>query len=399
MFKGLMRQIVGVLLFSALLSSVQASSSQQVFSGTLGKMPIVLEISRGDAQQVTGRYFYRKYHRDLALNGLRQGQSLALHEGNESYGEHQPQLPTFTLQQTANGWQGQWQSPKGKTLDVQLSPAQAEAPQPDAPPYLVRLYQSDLYEYLRLQGLPLKPGKQQKFMGYTLQWWTEPESKLSMFKVTDGYPEAQQQQLNLLLMERLWGDVTAYHECMLGAGSQEGEFMQTVKPQFFSSAVLSVNIATSYSCGGAHPDFGDSPLNIDVNSAHPLSLTDVLWVGQGKPIVHSDRTTQGDPSLTETERKALFAYNREQLSPWLVEQFTALYPNEMREPASPEDGCNYSDENVWGDNSWYFTPKGLFIKAYFPRVERACDGPDWALLPYSIISKHPGAVALELPKR
>ncbi|MGE8451710.1 MAG: hypothetical protein ACN6OP_14020 [Pseudomonadales bacterium] len=399
MINGLIRPLFGVLLLSIYLSAVQAGPSREVFSGTLGKMPIVLEISTPNPQEVTGRYFYQKYHRDLALNGTLRGQSLELREGGGRYDDEPSSLPTFKLQRTADGWQGQWQSPKGKTLDVQLSAARADAPKADALPYLAQLYLSDLYEYLRLQGLTLKQGKQQNFMGYTLQWWSEPESKLSMFKVIAGYPEAQQQQLNQSLMERLWSDVSAYHDCMLGAGSQWGEFMQTVKPQFLSPAVLSVNISTSYSCGGAHPDFGDSPLNIDVNSGHPLSLADVLWVGTGKPLLHSDRSSKGDIRLTEAERNALYDYNREQLSPWLIKQFTALYPDEMRAPANLEEDCNYSDESVWGDNSWYFTPKGLFINAYFPRVARACDGPEWSVLPYSVVRKHPGAVALELPKR
>lgn len=137
-------------------------------------------------------------------------------------------------------------------------------------------------------------------------------------------------------MERLWREVSAYHECLLGAGSLGGEFMQTVKPQFFSPAVLSVNISTSYSSSGAHPDFGDSSLNIDVNSGHPLSLSDVLWVGQGKPLLHSDRNGKGDTRLTEAERTGLYEYNQEKLAPWLVQQFRAFYPNKMREPTDPE---------------------------------------------------------------
>ncbi|SDA17916.1 hypothetical protein SAMN03159355_01432 [Pseudomonas sp. NFPP10] len=398
MFNGLMRQILGALLLCIYLQGLQASPSRQVLSGTLGKMPIVLEINTDDPKDVTGRYFYQKYHHDLALNGTLVGQALELREGGGRPDDEQAALPTFKLQQTGDGWQGQWQDSKGKTLDVQLSTAKAEAPKPDALPYLAQLYPNDLYEYLRLQGLALKQGKQQSFMGYTLQWWSEPGSKLSMFKVVGGYPEAQQQRLNQLLMERLWREVSAYHECLLGAGSQGGEFMQTVKPQFFSPAVLSVNISTSYSCGGAHPDFGDSPMSIDVNSGHPLSLSDVLWVGQGQPLLHSDRNGKGDTRLTEAERTGLYEYNQEKLAPWLVQQFRALYPDKMREPTDPDEGCNYSDESVWGDNSWYFTPKGLFLKAYFPRVARACDGPEWAVLPYALVRKHPGAVALELPK-
>ncbi|UMZ10456.1 hypothetical protein I9018_23630 [Pseudomonas sp. MPFS] len=385
MFNGLMRWLFGVLLVSLLGATAQASSSRQILVGTLGKMPIVMEISTSDPHKVTGRYFYQKYHHDLPLAGSLEEQSLQLSEGRESYAEDASPQAAFQLQRTAEGWQGQWQGANGKTLEVRLAPASAQEPKPGTLPYLVKLYREDLYEYLRLQGLTLKQGKQQDFMGYTLQWWSEPSSNLSMFKVIAGYPQDRQEQLNQLLMERLWREVGGYHECMLEAG-KGGEFIQSVKPRFFSSAVLSVSIATSYTCGGAHPDFGDSPLNIDVNTGRDLSLTDVLWVGKGQP-------------LKQSEHSALYEYNTQQLAPWLVEQFTALHPREMREPASEDEGCNYSDTGVWGDNSWYFTPRGLFISAHFPRVERDCDGPQWAVLPYSVVRKHPGAVAVELPKR
>lgn len=385
MFNGLMRRLFLVLLLSILGSTAQASSTRQTLVGTLGNMPIVMEIDISDPQKVTGRYFYQKYHHDLALEGALDGQSLQLREGREDYAKDSPPRAAFQLQGSADGWQGQWQGAKGKTLEVRLAPARADAPKPDALPYLTQLYREDLYAYLRLLGLTLKQGKQQEFMGYTLQWWSEPSSKLAMFKVVAGYPGERQERLNQLLMERLWREVTAYHECLLEAG-KGGEFVQTVKPRFFNSAVLSVSIATSYTCGGAHPDFGDSPLNIDVDSGRDLSLTDVLWVGKGQPPKPS-------------QYSALYDYNTQQLGPWLVKQFTALHPREMREPATEGDGCNYSDASVWGDNSWYFTPKGLFISAYFPRAERACDGPEWAVLPYSVVSKHPGAVALDLPKR
>ncbi|MGE8413171.1 MAG: hypothetical protein ACN6QY_12510 [Pseudomonas sp.] len=384
MVNGMMRRLLCVLWLSILGSTAQASSSEQVLVGTLGKMPIVMELSISDPQKVTGRYFYQKYHRDLALAGTLEGQSLQLREGRQGYEQDSPPQATLQLQRTADGWQGQWQGAKGKVLEVRLAPASAEAPTPEALPYLAQLYQKDLYEYLRFQGLPLKQGKQQNFMGYTLQWWSEPSSQLSMFKVIAGYPQDRQDLLNQLLMERLWREVQAYHECLLEAG-ESGEFTQTVKPQFFSRKLLSVNIGTSYTCGGAHPDNGDSPLNIDVNSGRSLLLTDVLWVGKGQPLKPADYS-------------ALYEYNTGRLGPWLVKQFTALHPREMR-PISEDEGCNYSDPSVWGDNAWYFTPKGLFIKALFPRVQRACDGPEWAVLPYSVVRKHPGAMVLELPQR
>jgi hypothetical protein len=394
MFKGLLRLAPVATLLLMLCSTAHAEDGRRVFTGTLGKMPIVLELNTNQPDEVTGRYFYEKYHRDLELSGSLQEETLTLTEGNNRYGEDKPQ-PTLKLQETANGWQGEWKGPKGKILQMQLTEAKLPAPAADTLPFIAALPKSDPYEYLRLQGLKLKPGKKESFMGYDLQWWTEPASGLSMFSIESGYPKADQQRINQQLLERLWSEVINYHGCLLGGG-EFAEFDQGVAPQFLSPDVISLNISTSYSCGGAHPDFGNSPINLDVHTGHSLSLEDVLWVGNGKPLLHADRDGASDTSLTEEESKARFTYQREVFVPWLIKQFAALYPEEMQKPAD-EDSCDYTDESVWGYSNWHFTAKGLYLGPYFARVQRNCDDPGWSVLPYAVVKQHPGAVKLGLP--
>lgn len=393
MFKGLLRLAPCATLLLAFCSTADAADNNRVFTGTLGNMPIVLELNTNQPDEVTGRYFYEKYHRDLALSGSLQEETLTLTEGNNRYGDDNP-LPNLKLQETANGWQGEWKSPKGKVLQVQLTEANPPAPAADALPFIAALSKSDPYEYLRLQGLKLKPGKKESFMGYDLQWWTQPESSLSMFSVESGYPKADQQRINQQLLGRLWSEVISYHGCVL-QGSGNAEFDQGVGPKFLSPDVVSLNISTSYYCGGAHPDFGNSPINLDVHTGHSLSLEDVLWIGKGKPLLHADRDGAGDTALTEEEDKARFTYQREVFVPWLIKRFTALYPDEMQTPVD-EDSCDYTDESVWGYSNWYFTDKGLYLGPYFARVQRNCDDPGWSVLPYAVVKQHPGAVKLDL---
>lgn len=393
MLKGLLRLAPVAALLFMLSPTAHAEDGRRVFTGTLGNMPIVLELNTNQPDEVTGRYFYEKYHRDLALSGSLQEETLTLTEGNNRYGDDNP-LPNLKLQETANGWQGEWKSPKGKVLQVQLTEANPPAPAADALPFIASLSKSDPYEYLRLQGLKLKPGKKESFMGYDLQWWMQPESSLSMFSVESGYPKADQQRINQQLLGRLWSEVISYHGCLLH-GAKYAEFVQGVGPKFLSPDVVSLNISTSYSCGGAHPDFGNSPINLDVRTGHNLSLEDVLWIGKGKPLLHADRDGAGDTALTEEEDKARFTYQREVFVPWLIKRFTALYPDEMQTPVD-EDSCDYTDESVWGYSNWYFTDKGLYLGPYFARVQRNCDDPGWSVLPYAVVKQHPGAVKLDL---
>ena len=395
MLKGLMRLAPCAAVLFSLIPSVHADDGRRVFTGTLGKMPIVVELNITQQDEVTGRYFYEKYHRDLPLSGALQNSTLTLTEGNNRYGDEKP-LSTLELEETGSGWQGEWKSPQGKKLPVKLIEARLTAPTSSTLPFIAALPYSEPYEYLRLQGLKLKPAKKENFMGYHLQWWTEPETKISLFSVESGLSKDDQQRVNQQLLGRLWNEVISYHGCQL-QGGENVEFMQQVQPKMISPAVVSLNISTSYYCGGAHPDFGDSPLNIDVKTGHPLSLEDVLWVGEGNPLLHAERDSLGDEPLSKDESNARYQYVSKELVPWVIKQFTALYPTEMKTPTGDDD-CNFQDESIWGTSPWYFTEKGLYLGAYFARVQRSCDRPDWSILPYSLVKQHPGAVKLQLPQ-
>lgn len=395
MLKGLMRLAPCAAVLFSLIPSVHADDGRRVFTGTLGKMPIVVELNITQQDEVTGRYFYEKYHRDLPLSGALQNGTLTLTEGNNRYGDDKP-LSTLELEETGSGWQGEWKSPQGKKLPVKLIEARLTAPTSSTLPFIAALPYSEPYEYLRLQGLKLKPAKKENFMGYDLQWWTEPETKISLFSVESGLSKDDQQRVNQQLLGRLWNEVISYHGCQL-QGGENVDFMQQAQPKMISPAVVSLNISTSYYCGGAHPDFGDSPLNIDVKTGHPLSLEDVLWVGEGKPLLHAERDSLGDEPLSKDESNARYQYVSKELVPWVIKQFTALYPTEMKTPTGDDD-CNFQDESIWGTSPWYFTEKGLYLGAYFARVQRSCDRPDWSILPYSLVKQHPGAVKLQLPQ-
>lgn len=395
MLKGLIRLAPCAAVLFSLIPSVHADDGRRVFTGTLGKMPIVVELNITQQDEVTGRYFYEKYHRDLPLSGALQNSTLTLTEGNNRYGDDKP-LSTLELEETGSGWQGEWKSPQGKKLPVKLTEARLTAPTSSTLPFIAALPYSEPYEYLRLQGLKLKPAKKENFMGYDLQWWTEPETKISLFSVESGLSKDDQQRVNQQLLGRLWNEVISYHGCQL-QGGENVDFMQQAQPKMISPAVVSLNISTSYYCGGAHPDFGDSPLNIDVKTGHPLSLEDVLWVGEGKPLLHAERDSLGDEPLSKDESNARYQYVSKELVPWVIKQFTALYPTEMKTPTGDDD-CNFQDESIWGTSPWYFTEKGLYLGAYFARVQRSCDRPDWSILPYSLVKQHPGAVKLQLPQ-
>lgn len=386
-----------VLAVSAWLSGTcQAREQPSVYRGTLGSAAIVVELDLADPAQVSGRYFYEKYHRDLALVGALDGEQLELDEGLENY--DQAPRPALSLHDDgAQGWVGTWRAPKGKVLPVALKPAQPPPSEAGAEPFWRALRDGSPYEYLRLSTLTLVNRQSEDSMGYRLQWVEEPDSKVRLFQLDKGYPEAQQRLLNRALRARLWSEVSAYHACMLGASRMgDGEFEQTVTPRLLTPDIFSISLFTSYNCGGAHPDFGDSPLNLNARTGQHLALEDVLWLGDGQPLHYDERDGSSPADRSDVDFETFALYREQTLAPWLVEQFKRLYPGQMEK--TTEDDCDYSDPEIWRFPSWYFTPQGLSIGPSFARAMRACEGTDWSVLPYDLIRQHPGSVPLKLPE-
>lgn len=384
MFKGL-RCLAGIIVPMCLMFSpvIWADAGTQVYTGTLGKMPIVLEVN---ADSGDGRYFYQKYRKDLVLSLTKEGEMLVLEEGGES----QPHA-TMRLQPTPDGWSGEWTSAKGKVLKMALQQAKLAPAPADTLPYLVELHDKWPYEYLRLLGLKLKQGQTENFMGYTLQWWSEPQSEVQLFEVVSGYPAEVLQRINQRLIARLWQGVEDTFGCTVDGAP--GSYSQTSQPVWMSASVMSVFTATDFYCGGLHPNQDNESLNFDTKTGNVLTLDDVLWVGQGKPDHFEEGFDYSSPAF-----KAHYEYRTKALAPWLVAQLLQINPGEMTaRPEVEENDCVYNDDELWSDPLWYFTEKGIKLEPSFVHAAAVCRDIGWSVLPYNLVKQHPGGVALQLP--
>ncbi|WP_064119952.1 hypothetical protein [Pseudomonas fluorescens] len=382
MFRGLLRLFAVLFLTGLFVSTATwADNGGQVYTGTLGKAAIVLEINTRTGE---GRYFYKKYRKDLPLDGALDGETLMLEEGSRM----EDSRPTLRLQPTTQGWYGEWTSTAGKILKVKLEPAVIPDVPDDALPFFTILHDKYPYEYLRLQGVTLKKGKTDTFMGYTLQWWTEPKTDTSLFEVVTGYSLEERRRINQQLMARLWGEVLSSYGC-------SGSYAQWSQPLWMSPTVMSVRISSDYYCGGAYPDQSHDALNIDTKTGKLLTLDDVLWVGQGKPLHYEEyeNFAAGSPSSST----AWSNYRNTELAPWLVAQLLKLYPNEMTVTPEGENDCGYDEDYPWHYPGWYFTEQGIKLEPSFAHVAAVCGFVDWSVLPYTIVKQHPGGVALQLP--
>lgn len=357
----------------ALLASPSLAMAE-LWQGTIGKLPVVVHID-GD-KQVDGQYFYRKHLRDLPLEGSR-----------EADGRLHLQVKTrdgtvterWELRAKGKELSGEWQGGSRK-LPIQLQRVDLAALRAgkDGERYR-RGGKVDDYTALLLSYLELQPGKRVGFSGHELQWWSEPRSGMQLFTVESGYDPATLARINPILRERLWRSVADALQCV---SAENGEFELAVTPHFMDARFLSVSLMSSYYCGGAHPDFGDSPLNLDVRNGRELALEDVLWLGKGTPPRES--SDYDDPSY-----KRLRDYRSETLAPWIIASLKKLHPKDMAAP-NDDDSCDYTDAGVWDSPTWHLQAEGVYVGPYFARVMRACEYPEWSVIPWKQVQAHPG---------
>lgn len=362
-----------ITLFAALTFSATASAGT-VYEGTLGKSAIVAELD-ASADGLEGRYFYRRHRLDIPLEAQPAADGAQVLGERADWRTEEAERPHWALHRAGDGYTGQWRDAKGKSLPIALKPVAAARLPVDADPALEALRKGETYDYLRLSGLKLVDDGSEQRGAYHLQWRREPNSGIRLFEVVDGYPADTRDRVNRVLHARLWSEVQAYYECLSGGG--EGEYEQTVTVHRLDPKILSASVFTSYYCGGAHPDFGDSPINLDPRTGRELRLEDVISTGK--------------PAPSDEHDSAWLDYRSQVWAPWLVAQFQRLYPEQMK-TSEGEDECDYADEQIWSFPSWHATDKGLYLGASFYRAARACDDPDWSVLPWSVVRQHHGAV-------
>ncbi len=350
----------------------------QVWEGTLGTSPIVLKLDSAAAEP-SGEYFYRKHRHGIELSGTDVADgSIALEEWTRGpdAGSGRPRWQLASAK--AETLTGEWIR-NGKRLPIRLRKISAATLPKTDDPALAEMRANDPYRFLQLHGMLLKAGKLETVGHYRLQWWRESRSGIELFRVVSGYPAAQLPAINLTLARKQWWQVQSYLDCTASAMS---DHESTTTLRYIGKDALSVSMFTDYYCGGAHPDFGDGPINLDPRTGRELVLEDVLWLDQGTPPLYGDGNNE-----------AWFEYRTKVFAPWVAEQMRSLYPEEVA--GRSEDECSYEMSEFWDFPTWYITAKGVYLGAIFPRVGRMCDNPEWSILPWSLVDQHHGAVRIK----
>ncbi|ACT06309.1 conserved hypothetical protein [Dickeya chrysanthemi Ech1591] len=348
-----------------------------VYGGTLGTTSVVIELDVQLDGRVESRYFVTPERVTHHMNGQRSKQGVltlnidvdALENDDEADAEAKPTNSPVIMLQPAdnNGWRGEWRQGQDKPLAIELSLV-APIATTGLSPFMQSLYQLSPYDYLlRATAEPVMV-KQGVVNGYNVEWWQEPNAKLSMFQLTSGYPAERLAALNAALRESFWRTVIAAAQCEHSDDK--------VKISLLSEKVISYVVSGDRSCGGAHGYMEVSPHNLRVSDASWLTLSDLMWVDES-PV--PDASAIPDDYLQET------------LPTWLAAQFARLYPEQTAATDDEsEDVCDYSSSEVWANAPWSLTSKGIYFQTMTPNLTSQCKGSGWEILPWDIVKQHPG---------
>ncbi|HET8942852.1 MAG TPA: hypothetical protein VFN13_12790 [Rudaea sp.] len=235
------------------------------------------------------------------------------------------------------------------------------------------------------RNITLEQGKQQVFMGFTLQWWNEPVSGLKVFQiVSHGQIQQSFTRANNTLMQLLWQQIGHYYACQY---STRAKPTVSVRPTFLNGSLVSADFSTSnvdpfvnrietaHGCDAGNDN--RAPITIDIDSGRILSLSDFF----------NATTDAATPRVADR-----------QTADWLITQFKTLYPKRMN---GIEPTCNFANPDIWLAPKYYLTPNGIFFYPDFARASQSAHvciaSDDWSLLPWTTLDRN--RVGVHVPDR
>jgi hypothetical protein len=354
--------------FTFFLSVTILGQKPKVFQGQLGKYPVILELTIDEADEsVFINYFYLTQRKNIELFGM-VDQKGAIKAAQNSYGdENDSTIERILLNKNGSGYKGKWTRGKS-SLSVSLIPISRtilKSPY-DHLAYVKKLKQN-VYEYIRVSGLQFAKVSQTTSGVCKIDWFREKYSGIILPRIKTGYKAEVIKKINEELLQIHLDHANNSLACL---GARNGEFNLSIQNMFCQQNIFSINIFTSYYCGGAHPDFGSIGYNFDAQTGKQLDLEDVFWFGKQNPPLE--------------DSNGWYEYRSNEFAGTVLNIFKKLYPENFKTDSNEDENCDYNDSSVWDFPNWYFTKNGLYIGPYFARAMRVCDEPEWPIIPYKV---------------
>jgi len=373
-------------LICTLLLLTSLRSNAHIYKGTIGKFPIYLEYSAdGDAGECYGAYFYQSHCSNIPIEGTFSGTKFTLYAGTMWQEKEDKEL--FNLVLKGKKLSGTWKA-NGKTLKVVLTKVNEASipsiydknPFVKAQPFtgLERIRTS----FAKFNAIDSTTTVLQN--GMTLVWYKEAHWDSQFFRIKSGLPDPTIQWVNNYLEYKQLAEFSNYGTC--GAG-ENMEYSTSINDYFLNTDFLSLNLSSSYYCGGAHPDFSSEQINLDLKNHLLLTTEDLLQF-------------DGFVQRKEVDFDTWSTYRSESFVVMINDYFRAQFPeyyanseetDESEETIASDDyqnECFYDDPTIWQFSDVCITANGFKVSAYFYRAMRMCDDPGWSYIPYEVFADY-----------
>ena len=351
------------LLLTILLTKAFAGNNTYLLEGTIGSYPIVMNLNYDDSTS-SAAYFYKSAKKDMQLTGITVGIHIILYaeRWNEKI-KRNDTSETITLKIEGKGaFFGTWENNKHEKLEVSLKAVEINnVHNPFAAlPYVKAQKTEDPYNYMRITAMPVVKDSVVKQGKFTLEYVHVENTGVYSLRIAGN--DVVTDKINEILTNALLESAAKYFSC--------SSYTYTIRHLFISDDVISVHAFEEYSCGGAHPDYDNIPVNINAKTGEALALEDILYLHEGTIPV-----TESDEWLT---------YRHDIYGPALLELMKDLYPKHMKD----KDPCDYTQNYIWDYPKWYLTEEGLHLSPEFPHVVAICRDPEWSVIPYKTLRKY-----------
>lgn len=336
--------------------------------GTLAKSKIYMKIEvykDGKETNLNATYFYQNSLKDITLEAaLKNDTYTFFFKPNNIITEK------FYLKKLANNhFEGSWYNADGKQLPVQLQPINFSNYKSKLDSY----YAGDKLNLVKCKFLEFKKQKTTLYNHKEFIWYSEKHCNSDFFRLGDNFSEKNKALINPILENIHIENTLAQLNCTSSFEYSEGKGIEGSSTiSFLNENLLGFEIASSWYCGGAHPDFGTNGFLIDMNNGKNYEIDEILTFDKSV-------TTEKQSDFTSFSK-----YRSTYFAPNLLAVITSI--EHFVKPKEGDDSCDYTNTELWDFISWNYTEKGIEFTPYFPRVDRSCEEP--FLVPFEKLKKY-----------
>ncbi len=343
-----------IIYFVAFTNLVFCQDKSFFLEGTIGKSKVYLTIDENE-NNVFATYFYKNSLKDIMLEGTKNKNNYVFYFGErteESISEE------FKLVKNKNNFTGIWTNKKGKKLKVTLAPINFNAYKKPENTIAVE----NKLDLVKLNFLKFQQDSISTYKNKKLIWFSEKHCSSIFFRLSDDFSEKNRQIINPILTNLHIQQTLSQLNCSsLFYYNNGNDIENTITISFLNPNLLGFNVFSSWYCGGAHPDFGGNGYLIDLNNGKQYDIDEI--------IAFDESVTTEEKSGFEANSK----YRNEFFAPKLFELINKT--QNFKKPENDNEGCDYTDIDVWDFVSWNYTEKGIEFTPYFARVYRNCEEP------------------------